>query len=202
MQTDAVFSGLQGHRGILPFEKVKDLLPEKLPCNWLLMNQDGVLSLFVVLPYGGGQYVAFDAVLPANEEVAESWRNTTTRDELIERLSGFEPRVQEIVRRFDQDEVLALGMYDRDPISQWTKNRITLLGDAAHPMLPTEGQGANMAIQDAQTLGDCLSGATHDQFPAALQDYAELRIPITREIQRKSRDRRPFDFEIPPHLTM
>ncbi|KAH7146094.1 hypothetical protein EDB81DRAFT_794509 [Dactylonectria macrodidyma] len=202
MQTDAVFSGLQGHRGTLPFEKVKDLLPEKLPCNWLLMNPDGVLSLFIVLPYAGGEYVAFDAVLPAKEAVSESWRNTTTRDELIGRLAGFEPRVQEIVRRFDQDEVLALGMYDRDPISVWTKNRITLLGDAAHPMLPTEGQGANMAIQDAQILGDCLSGATPDQFPLALQHYAELRIPITREFQRKSRDKRPFDSELPPLLTM
>ncbi|OOQ90004.1 putative salicylate 1-monooxygenase protein [Penicillium brasilianum] len=202
MQTEAVFSGLQGHRGTLPFEKVKDMLPENLPCNWLLMNPDGVLSLFIVLPYAGGEHIAFDAVLPAQEAVSESWRNTTTRDELIRRLAGFEPRVQEIVRRFDQDGVLAFSMYDRDPIPVWTKNRITLLGDAAHPMLPTEGQGANMAIQDAQILGDCLSGATTDQFPVALQDYAELRIPITREIQQKSRDKRPFDFEMPPHLTM
>ncbi|KKY15775.1 putative mannitol 1-phosphate dehydrogenase [Phaeomoniella chlamydospora] len=198
MQTDAVFSGMQAHRGTLPFEKVKDLLPEKLPCNWLLMNPGGVLSLFVVLPYAGGEYVAFDAVLPSKEAVAESWRNMTSRDELIGRLAGFEPRVLEIVRRFDKDEVLAFGMYDRDPISVWTKNRITLLGDAAHPMLSTRGQGANMAIQDAQILGDCLSGATPDQFPTALQKYAELRIPITREIQQESRDKRPFGFEMPP----
>jgi salicylate hydroxylase len=199
MQTDAVFSGLQGHRGTLSFEKVKDLLPEKLPCNWLLMNPDGVLSLFIVVPYAGGEYIAFDAVLPCKEKVAESWRNTTTRDELIERLAEFEPRVQEIIRRFDQAEVLALGIYDRDPISEWTKNRITLLGDAAHPMLPTKGQGANMAIQDAQILGDCLSGATSDQSPAAFQKYAELRIPVTREIQQQSRDKRPFGFEMPSH---
>jgi len=62
---------------------------------------------------------------------------------------------------------------------------MTLLGDAAHPMLPHAGQGAAQALEDAVVLGHCLRGAT--DIPAALRRYERLRIPRTTQVVVASR---------------
>lgn len=182
----AVYSGLQGHRGVLPIERVKDLLPEKTPCSWHLWDTG---SLFLVLPLRNGTHVSFDALFPVAQAGEESWRSVMARDVLVEKLAGFDPAVPEIVRRMEETEVPVFSLYDREPITQWTTNRITLLGDAAHPFLPSEGQGANQAVEDAVVLAECLSGVENDAIPAALQRYSDIRIPITSEIHRMSRER-------------
>ena len=185
-QDHAMYSGLQSHRGVLLMERVQDLLPRHLPCAW---QMEETRSLFIVLPLRKGSYVSLDALLPVVQAGEESWRSMMARDALVEKLAGFDPVVPEIVRRMEEIEVPVLSVYDRDPITRWTSNRITLLGDAAHPMLPSEGQGANQAIQDAVVLADCLHGVDLDGIPAALQRYSDTRIPITSEIHRKSRAR-------------
>lgn len=185
-QDDAVYSGLHGHRGVLPMERVKDLLPQRIPCVWRL-EESG--SLFLVLPLRQGSHVSFDALLPVAQAGEESWRSVMARDALAEKLEGFDPVVPEIVRRMEETEVPVFSLYDREPITRWTSNRITLLGDAAHPVLPAEGQGANQAVQDAVVLADCLRGLDHDGVPAGLQRYSDLRIPILSEIHRMSRAR-------------
>ena len=67
------------------------------------------------------------------------------------------------------------GLYDREPLATWTKGRLTLLGDAAHPMLPHAGQGANQAIEDAVALATVLGRADRASAPRALQIYEPLR---------------------------
>ena len=79
------------------------------------------------------------------------------------------------------------GLYDRDPLPTWTRGRLTLLGDAAHPMLPHAGQGANQAIEDAMTLAAILSRADQASAPRALLIYELLRRERTAKVQHIAR---------------
>jgi salicylate hydroxylase len=79
------------------------------------------------------------------------------------------------------------GLYDREPLATWTRGRLTLLGDAAHPMLPHTGQGANQAIEDAIALATVLSRADRVSAPRALLIYEQLRRERTAGVQRSSR---------------
>lgn len=76
-------------------------------------------------------------------------------------------------------------MCDRDPLPRWTFGRVTLLGDAAHPMYPVGSNGASQAILDARTLADALQRAAHPM--QALYEYEKLRLPRTAEIVRLNR---------------
>ena len=78
-------------------------------------------------------------------------------------------------------------MFGRDPLARWTKGRVTLMGDAAHPMLPFLAQGAVMAIEDAYALGTLLAKLP---APAALAKYEALRLPRATMVQQAARSRR------------
>lgn len=80
-------------------------------------------------------------------------------------------------------------MVDRDPLDRWTHGRVTLLGDAAHPMYPIGSNGASQAIIDALTLADLLAG-THD-IDAALRAYDDERRPKTAAIVMSNRQHGP-----------
>ena len=76
-------------------------------------------------------------------------------------------------------------MADRDPLPRWTFGRVTLLGDAAHPMYPVGSNGASQAILDARCLADALARAEHPR--AALWAYEKERLPKTAEVVRTNR---------------
>ena len=85
-------------------------------------------------------------------------------------------------------EVFEYPMCDRDPLPWWTQHRITLLGDAAHPMYPVGSNGASQAILDARCLADLLAARP---VPEALAEYDALRRPATAEIVRSNRSGGP-----------
>lgn len=87
-------------------------------------------------------------------------------------------------------------MVDRDPVAAWTHGRVTLLGDAAHPMYPVGSNGASQAILDAQTLAGCLRSYPHD-IDHALVRYDEIRRPATGAIVLANRGMGP---ELPMQL--
>jgi salicylate hydroxylase len=76
-------------------------------------------------------------------------------------------------------------MFDRLPLASWTRNRVTLLGDAAHPMLQYAAQGACQALEDAVCLGECL--AVHDDPHTAFLEYERKRCDRTRRVQAIAR---------------
>jgi salicylate hydroxylase len=82
------------------------------------------------------------------------------------------------------DTVLKSALYERDPLPRWSVGRVTLLGDACHPMLPFMAQGAGMAIEDGVVLGRCLAG---DEPEAELKRYEAARLERTGKIQIGSR---------------
>ena len=80
------------------------------------------------------------------------------------------------------------ALYDREPLPSWTRGRLTLLGDAAHPMLPHLGQGANQSIEDGMALATILSRADNTTAPAALLAYERLRRERVAQVQRGARE--------------
>jgi len=97
--------------------------------------------------------------------------------------------VGDMIRR--ADFILEYPMVDKDPIEQWTFGRVTLAGDAAHPMYPRGSNGAAQAAIDARTLADCLAGQT--DVVAALKAYEAARAPAAAKIVRTNREHPP-DF--------
>ena len=84
--------------------------------------------------------------------------------------------------------VLEFPMVDQDPLPRWTFGRVTLLGDAAHPMVPRGSNGAGQAIQDCRALADCLCGA---DVPEALTRYEAMRLPPTTQVVLTNRRNPP-----------
>lgn len=76
---------------------------------------------------------------------------------------------------------------DRDPIRQWSRGRVTLLGDAAHPTLQTLAQGACMAIEDSVCLAELVDGTSTNQIAGAFQQYERSRYLRTARVQFESR---------------
>ena len=82
------------------------------------------------------------------------------------------------------------GLYDREPLPRWSRGRLTLLGDAAHPMLPHAGQGANQAIEDGVALATILAQADRASASEALRIYEFVRRERTAGVQAMSRANR------------
>jgi salicylate hydroxylase len=80
------------------------------------------------------------------------------------------------------------ALYDREPLPTWTRGRLTLLGDAAHPMLPHLGQGANQSIEDGMALATILALTSRAGVPAALLAYERLRRERVAAVQRGARE--------------
>lgn len=87
------------------------------------------------------------------------------------------------------EQVLEYPMVDQDPLDHWTEGRVTLLGDAAHPMVPRGSNGAGQAILDSQALSRAL--LAHDDPAAALLAYESVRLPATTAVVRTNRTTPP-----------
>jgi|SRR5579862_2435240 len=127
------------------------------------------------------------------EWVEESWSVPSSRDELIAAKTGWNEALLDMFRHVEH--VYKWGIYDRDPLPQWTRGRVTLLGDAAHPTMPTLAQGANMAIEDGYVLARAL--VRHgEEVETALKAYVAERLPRTSWVTLKSREQ--FENNLKP----
>ena len=100
----------------------------------------------------------------------------TRRPELLRRaFEGWDPRVGQVLAQVDK--TFRWALYDREPLPTWSQGRLTLLGDAAHPMLPHLGQGANQSIEDGMALAAILA---QDDAAAVAGRPADLRAAAPR----------------------
>ncbi len=174
------FTGHMCYRAVVPVGGVVDFVsPDS--SFWLGPNSH-VVTYYV----RGGEAVNIVAVAEAPDWVEESWNVASSKDEMLGRFRGWHRNVETLFQR--ADEVYKWGLFDRDPMARWSEGRVTLLGDAAHPMLPFLSQGAGMAIEDAYVLAASL--AAHDSdIASALKDYEAERLPRTSRVQLEARER-------------
>jgi 2-polyprenyl-6-methoxyphenol hydroxylase-like FAD-dependent oxidoreductase len=136
------------------------------------------------------QYVVHHGTLFNQVAVFRSYRYTADSgdwgsvEELDEHYSQMCPRVRTAVAKINRNR--RWPMLDRLPIPNWTRNRITLLGDAAHPMLQYIAQGACQALEDAACLGQSLKRYPEDATNA-FATYQQQRIPRTARVQQAAR---------------
>ncbi|WP_324741198.1 FAD-dependent monooxygenase [Pseudomonas veronii] len=136
----------------------------------------------------GGAAVNIVAVAETNEWVKESWTERSSTEDLLDAYQGWHPDLTKLFSCTEPGQTYKWGLFDRDPMARWSEGRVTLLGDAAHPMLPFLSQGAAMAIEDSYVLAQALKHYDCD-VKLALQAYEKERQPRTSQIQLQARER-------------
>ncbi|MDB5880404.1 MAG: xlnD 2 [Ramlibacter sp.] len=134
----------------------------------------------------GGTMVNWVAAFESDEWAQESWNSEGSRDEMLARFADWNPAIVSMLA--NSDRYLKWGLFDRDPLPQWSKGRTTLMGDACHPMLPYLAQGACMAIEDGYAVAEALDQGRSD-VEAALRGYEQARRERTARVQLLARAR-------------
>ena len=175
-----VFHGSVAYRGLVPHA----LVPHWPTDCWLMWLGKG--KHFLTFPLRSGTLINFVGFVPADAEMRESWSAPGDPDLLRQEFAGWDPRIESLLRQVQK--TFRSALYDREPLPTWTRGRLTLLGDAAHPMLPHLGQGANQAIEDGMALATILVRADRATAPAALLAYERLRRERVAQVQRGARE--------------
>jgi len=181
-QVDVRFSGLCAFRCLVPADKAPAMSLRPVQTLWL-----GPGRHFVHYPISGGRHVNVVAIVPAGAWRIESWTADGNIADLSAEFEAWDERVQQLIVSASSTKRWALN--DRNPLERWSVGRVTLLGDAAHPMLPFFAQGAAQALEDAYVLAVCLQQADRASLPQALQRYEAIRRPRASQVQVMSRGR-------------
>jgi salicylate hydroxylase len=174
------FSGSVAYRGLVPHERVPDWPTDR----WQMWLGKG--RHFLVFPVRAGRLLNYVGFVPTDEEMKESWSAPGDPEILRREFTGWDPRIDQVLRNVQT--TFRWALYDREPLPVWTRDRLSLLGDAAHPMLPHLGQGANQSIEDGMALATILAGADKTTAPRALLAYERLRRERVAQVQRGARE--------------
>lgn len=172
--------GIMAYRGLIPVERLGGAIDLDSMQMWL-----GPGRSFLIYPVSQGRLLNVVAFTASNLDAEESWTAPGDVAELAAEFAGWDQPVQRVVEAMT--ETFRWGLYDRKPLNRWTTDRIALLGDAAHPMTPHLGQGANMSIEDAVVLATVLADASESDIPRRLALYESLRRDRTSRVQRNAR---------------
>jgi len=143
----------------------------------------GEKTHLVHYPLRRGELFNLVAVFHSNK-YDEGWNTFGDTAELTERFAGAVPQVRELLGKIETWKMWVLC--DREPVENWSDGRVTLLGDAAHPMLQYLAQGAGQAIEDAVVLGAALARSKGD-VAQAFRDYQQARYLRTGRVQLTAR---------------
>ncbi|HXD43032.1 MAG TPA: 3-hydroxybenzoate 6-monooxygenase [Ramlibacter sp.] len=171
-------SGHIAYRAVLKREEVPDHLWSDDVVLW-----GGEKTHLVHYPLRRGELFNLVAVFHSNK-YDEGWNTFGDTAELNERFSQAVPQVKELLGKIQTWKMWVLC--DREPVKNWSKGRVTLLGDAAHPMLQYLAQGAGQAIEDAVVLGEALRASKGDVEQAFLK-YQQARYLRTGRVQLTAR---------------
>jgi salicylate hydroxylase len=138
-------------------------------------------------PVSAGEEINIVGCCPAGDFAEESWTADGSVEDLAAEYAGWDDRVQQLIAAVPRTKLYAF--YDREPFKRWTRGRVALMGDAAHPMMPLFAQGASQAIEDAAVLAGCLREAARATVEPALRRYESLRHERASRVQALSRGR-------------
>jgi salicylate hydroxylase len=180
------FTGKICYRSVIPTAAVRGgALSDVAADNGQWLGPHGTIVLY---PLRGEELINVVCHYDDDSYRHESWVTECARAEVLERYAGWH---QSLLRLFEAgDTWYKWALYDRDPIPAWTSGRVTLLGDAAHPMLPYLGQGACQALEDGAVLANALSDRRFASDPvAALASYELTRRPRASQVVLTARAR-------------
>ncbi len=173
------FTGQVAWRGLVP---VSALGPEDRAAPPGIHIGPGRLVLRY--PVRGGNLVNYAIFVETEGWQSESWSAPSSRDELLGHLPDACGLVRRTVAATGDGQLFKWALFARDPLPGWVRGRATLLGDAAHPMLPFLGQGAATAIEDGMVLARAIAGFAPEE---ALRRYQSARLAHTSMVQLQSR---------------
>ncbi|TAL55101.1 FAD-dependent monooxygenase [Pandoraea sp.] len=179
------FTGVVAYRAVVPAQRLAGVPNLDAFTKWWGPAPE---SQIVTFPLNRGRDIFIFATTPQDSWRHESWTTPGSVDELRAAYVDFHPEARALLEACDS--VLKSALYVRDPLPVWSTGRVTLLGDACHPMMPFMAQGAGMAIEDAVVLSRHLSGvdlSTQASVSQALQRYEQSRRERTARVQIGSR---------------
>jgi len=175
------FTGLVSYRSVVDRSKLS--LPNlDAFTKWWGPTPD---MQIVTFPLNRGRETFVFATTPQPDWLHESWTMPGDVGELRRVYAAFHPEARALLEACES--VTKSALYIRDPLPLWSAGRVTLLGDACHPMVPFMAQGACMAIEDAVVLGRALAGANEAAIEDALKRYENTRKARTARVQIGSR---------------
>ena len=172
--------GIMAYRGLIPAERLAWASELRDPVLWL-----GSGRSFLLYPVARGRSINMVAFVPTDTEAEESWSAPGELKALAAEYAGWDKPVQDTINSLH--ETYRRGIYDRAPLPYWSSGRITLMGDAAHPMVPHVGQGAGQSIEDGFTLAVLLEGCRPDDVAGRLKLYETVRLDRTSKVQALAR---------------
>jgi len=177
---EIIFTGNVAWRMLIPV----DLLPKNLilpdTTVWLGPNKH-----FVTYHVNGGKNLNCVCLVEQDGWLNESWSEKGDIEELKRIYKGWNKTIGTLLEHVDPNTLYRWALHDRPPMKQWSKGRILVLGDAAHPMLPFLAQGAAMAIEDGAVLANCIDN--FDDIDEALNQFEKIRKPRTSYVQSAAR---------------
>lgn len=144
----------------------------------------------VVYPTTNNELLNFVCIHPESESEAgeDAWNTRGNYERLLQVYEGFDPALLALLGKADVDGLKVWKLLDMEVLPTWVNERLALLGDAAHPFLPHQGQGAGCAMEDAASLAVILPEDTpRDEITARLQLYEKIRIQRANRLQEYSR---------------
>ncbi len=161
------FTGYIAWRGLVPTDQLAPatVVPDSAAFA-------GPSRTFARYKVRGGTLVNYVAFSRREQWAEEGWSVPSEISDLQVEFSDFAPEVQAIIAATPPERCFKWGLFDREPLPQWTRGRATLLGDAAHPMTPFLAQGAVMAVEDGMVLARALAAASDWQEGLARYEAA------------------------------
>lgn len=174
------FTGYVAYRGLVPMANLPDGVVDPTSC--LSTGPGRSFTRYLVR---GGALVNFVGLTERDDWREEGWSIRATVEEMLREYEGWYEDVRTIIRSAPPEGLFKWALFDREPLPNWTRGAVTLIGDAAHPMLPFLGQGAAMGIEDGMVIGRAFSAA--DSIGEALRRYQEARLPRANWVMLESR---------------
>jgi salicylate hydroxylase len=180
------FTGVVAWRAVVPMASLPPHISSTVGTNWL-----GPKGHVLHYPIRRGELMNFISLVERDDWRIESWTVAGTRDELACDYPGWHPDVHAIIENITIPFKWALMV--RAPMQRWSQGRITLLGDACHPILPFLGQGGVMAIEDGYVIAACLE-KYFDDPATAFARYEDIRKERTAAVVRTAHANRAQVF--------
>jgi 5-methylphenazine-1-carboxylate 1-monooxygenase len=183
------YSGVNMWRGVTRWQPILSGA-SMIRAGWLATGKMVIYPIRDRLDAEGRQLINWVAEVETPNYQARDWNRNGRLEDFIGAFADWHfdwLDVPALIRGADM--VLEFPMVDQDPLPRWTFGRTTLLGDAAHPMLPRGSNGAGQAIIDARALTECLQQAGDPA--AALKAYEDRRLAATTNIVRTNRENPP-----------